>query len=169
MSGLFRRLSGRRSAGPEGDEPQTAAEPGATDASAQTPADERGHRSLLTDPATGYLPTGDAPTNVMSGDPRAQRTQDPAGGDPLGPSEGRGAEPSAHDSARALDPHGAAAGDPLTTAQRAGAGDPGDPAAGDSLAASQGTAGRDPHGPASFGDSLAAPGGSAAGDAGGRA
>ena len=74
MSGLFRRLSGRRSAGPEGDEPQTAAEPGAADASAHTPAEERGHQSLLTDPATGYVPAGDAPTNVMGGDPRAQRS-----------------------------------------------------------------------------------------------
>src|SRR4051812_2091359 len=53
MSGLFRRLSSRRSAGPEGEEPQAAAEPGATDAPAPTPADQSGHRSLLADPAAG--------------------------------------------------------------------------------------------------------------------
>ena len=51
MSGLFRRLSSRRSAGPEGDEPQTAAQPGAADAPATTPAEPGGHQSLLTDPA----------------------------------------------------------------------------------------------------------------------
>src|SRR4051794_40268107 len=117
MSGLFRRLSGPRSAGPQRDEPQTAAEPGATDASARPPADERGHRSLLTDPATGYLPTADGPTNVMSGDPLAQRTprdpQDARGGDPRGPSDGRGAQPPAHYSA---DP-GAQAGGPLAAPQ----------------------------------------------------
>ena len=69
MSGLFRRLSSRRSAGPEGNEPPEAAEPGATDAPAKTPAEPEGHRSLLTDPA--------APTRVLrdgrrdAGDPRA--------------------------------------------------------------------------------------------------
>ena len=69
MSGLFRRLSSRRSAGPEGTEPHTAAEPGTADAPATTPADESGHRSLLTDPAasdrvtSGQDPaTGDVPT-----------------------------------------------------------------------------------------------------------
>src|SRR3954470_21364728 len=56
MSGLFRRLSSRRSAGPEGNEPQVAAQPGATDAPAQTPADPGGHESLLKDPATPVVP-----------------------------------------------------------------------------------------------------------------
>ncbi len=51
MSGLFRRLSSRRSAGPDGDEPQTAAQPGTSDAPATTPAEPEGHRSLLSDPA----------------------------------------------------------------------------------------------------------------------
>ena len=51
MSGLFRRLSSRRSAGPEGEQPQTAAEPGTSDAPATAPAETEGHRSLLSDPA----------------------------------------------------------------------------------------------------------------------
>jgi hypothetical protein len=59
MSGLFRRLSSRRSGGPEGNEPQTAAQPGATDAPATTPAEPGGHQSLLTDPA--------AETRIMPG------------------------------------------------------------------------------------------------------
>src|SRR5688572_19252130 len=68
MSGLFRRLSSRRSAGPEGDEPQTAAQPGAADAATSSPAEPGGHRSLLTDPADetrvieGAAPAGDTPT-----------------------------------------------------------------------------------------------------------
>ena len=39
MSGLFKRLSGRRSAGPEGSEPPTAAEHGTADAPATPPAE----------------------------------------------------------------------------------------------------------------------------------
>ena len=57
MSGLFKRLSGRRSAGPEGSEPPTAAEHGTADAPATPPAEPGGHQSLLTDPA--------APTRVL--------------------------------------------------------------------------------------------------------
>src|SRR4051794_27951625 len=58
MSGLFRRLSSRRSEGPEGTEPLPAADPGTTDAPAPTPADSSGRQSLLTDPA--------APTQIIS-------------------------------------------------------------------------------------------------------
>ena len=57
MSGLFKRLSSRRSAGPEGTEPPTAAEHGTADAPATPPAEPSGHQSLLTDPA--------APTRVL--------------------------------------------------------------------------------------------------------
>lgn len=71
MSGLFRRLSSRRSDGPEGNEPREAAQPGAADAPATTPAEPGGRRSLLTGPA--------APTGV------------PAGRDPAAP-----AAPTAH-------------------------------------------------------------------------
>src|ERR1700754_4567012 len=48
MSGLFRRLSSRRSAGPEAETPPAAADPGATGATAPI---EGGHQSLLADPA----------------------------------------------------------------------------------------------------------------------
>src|SRR4051794_32780572 len=51
MSGLFRRLSSRRSAGPEGAEPAAQAEPGAADTPTDAPAEPGGHRSLLADPA----------------------------------------------------------------------------------------------------------------------
>ncbi len=51
MSGLKRRLSRRRSAGPEGTEPPTAAAPGLEDAAPQTPVETEGHTSLLSDPA----------------------------------------------------------------------------------------------------------------------
>src|SRR3954470_3305763 len=51
MSGLFRRLSSRRSAGPEGAEPAAQAEPGAADTPTDAPAEAGGHRSLLNDPA----------------------------------------------------------------------------------------------------------------------
>jgi hypothetical protein len=51
MSGLFRRLSSRRSAGPDGVEPAAQAEPGATDAPTNAPAEPGGQPSLLTDPA----------------------------------------------------------------------------------------------------------------------
>src|SRR4051794_17821123 len=77
MSGLFKRLSSRRSAGPEGSEPQQATEHGAADAT--TPAERAGHQSLLTDPA--------APTRVLregeltSGDPLAEPGRPPV--DPL--------------------------------------------------------------------------------------
>ena len=64
MSGLFKRLSSRRSAGPEGTEPPTAAEPGTADVPTNTPAEPEGHRSLLTDPAaeTRVLREGEQPT-----------------------------------------------------------------------------------------------------------
>jgi hypothetical protein len=69
MSGLFKRLSSRRSAGPEGTEPPTAAEPGTADVPATTPAEPEGHRPLFTDPAaqTRVLQPDD-PAN----DPNAQ-------------------------------------------------------------------------------------------------
>ena len=116
MSGLFRRLSSRRSEGPEGSEPQTAAEPGAADAPASTPADERGHRSLLTDPAasdrvtsagqdpsaTGYVPTESA-GRAGGLDPAASPGQP---GDPAtaGPSD-----------ATQVLPGGLVSGDPLSS------------------------------------------------------
>src|SRR3954468_6478893 len=56
MSGLFRRLSSRRSEGPEGNEPQVAAQPGATDAPAPTTAEPGGQEALLKDPATPIVP-----------------------------------------------------------------------------------------------------------------
>src|SRR4051812_26754507 len=85
MSGLFRRLSSRRSDGPEGTKPPTAAEPGAADAPATTPAEPGGHRSLLTDPATPgdhASPYADpaAPTRVLSDatrEPDATTVQEP--------------------------------------------------------------------------------------------
>src|SRR5689334_13654881 len=71
MSGLFRRLSSRRSAGP--DESPPAAEPGAADAPGQSPADSGGHQSLLRDPGqdppTGYVPDDADTTRVLPGDP----------------------------------------------------------------------------------------------------
>src|SRR3954463_14488644 len=51
MSGLFRRLSSRRSAGPDGLEPPAQAEPGTADAPTTAPTEPGGHESLLTDPA----------------------------------------------------------------------------------------------------------------------
>jgi hypothetical protein len=71
MSGLKRRLSRRRSAGPEGSEP-TAAAPGSADAPAQTPADPDAPTSLLSDPAKGEpgeptpapAPTADLPAGL---------------------------------------------------------------------------------------------------------
>ena len=66
MSGLFRRLSSRRSAGPDGVEPAAQAEPGTADAPTTTPTDSGGHRSLLADPAAetvilvAHGPNGDA-------------------------------------------------------------------------------------------------------------
>ena len=75
MSGLFKRLSGRRSAGPEGSEPPTAAEHGTADAPATPPAEPSGHQSLLTDPA--------APTRVL------REGEQPAAAEPA-------ADPNAH-------------------------------------------------------------------------
>jgi hypothetical protein len=71
MSGLFRRLSSRRSEGPESTKPPTAAEPGATDAPASTPAEPEGRKSLLTDPAapTRVMREGEQPGGLVSGDP----------------------------------------------------------------------------------------------------
>src|SRR3954454_22301738 len=111
MSGLFRRLSSRRSAGPEANEPHTAAEPGTTDAPAQTPSEESGHRSLLTDPAAEYGPQGDPATDatrILPGDPLTAHEQRPAAtsGDPLTAPQGQAA--AAH----------APAGDPLAGPQR---------------------------------------------------
>src|SRR4051812_36786325 len=51
MSGLFRRLSSRGSAGPDGLEPPAQAEPGTADAPTTAPTDPGGHESLLADPA----------------------------------------------------------------------------------------------------------------------
>jgi hypothetical protein len=85
MSGLFKRLSSRRSAGPEGTEPPTAAEPGTTDAPATTPAEPEGRQPLFTDPAapTSVLREGDPltefgpPAEVPAPDPNAQTLFDP--------------------------------------------------------------------------------------------
>jgi hypothetical protein len=76
MSGLFRRLSSRRSGGPEGDQPLPAAEPGATDTPTSAPAEAGGQPSLLNDPA--------APTRVIpeaappAADPPKRRADTPA-------------------------------------------------------------------------------------------
>src|SRR4051812_23449284 len=64
MSGLFRRLSSRRSEGSEGSEPQ----PGAADAPAPIPAEPGGQESLLRDPAA---PAQDA-TPVIPAEPIAE-------------------------------------------------------------------------------------------------
>ena len=74
MSGLFKRFSGRRSAGPEGSEPPTAAEHGTADAPATPPAEPSGHQSLLTDPAapTRVLREGEQPAAAQpAADPNA--------------------------------------------------------------------------------------------------
>src|SRR5215203_4429254 len=81
MSGLFRRLSSRRSAGPEGNEPHTAAEPGATDAPATTPAEPGGHRSLLADPAAETRVHPDA-SRVIPGGGRTPAAESPSETDP---------------------------------------------------------------------------------------
>jgi hypothetical protein len=67
MSGLFRRLSSRRSNGPEGEQPPAQAETGAADAPANVPAEPGGHRSLLVDPAaqTRVLRGNEAPTTFQ--------------------------------------------------------------------------------------------------------
>jgi hypothetical protein len=86
MSGLFRRLSGRRSSGPE-DRAQRAAEAGAADAPASIPAEPGGHQSLLSDPA--------APTRVL---PHSQAEQaaapTPAQGPHATPPAGPGPAPT---------------------------------------------------------------------------
>jgi hypothetical protein len=68
MSGLFRRLSSRRSDGPEGAEPPAQAEQGAADAPANAPAEPGGHHSLLVDPAaqTRVLRDDDQPTTFQA-------------------------------------------------------------------------------------------------------
>jgi hypothetical protein len=58
MSGLLRRFSRRRSAGPEGTQPPEAAEPETADAPTTTPAEPGGRTSLLTDPAADPRPAG---------------------------------------------------------------------------------------------------------------
>src|SRR3954447_3261615 len=72
MSGLFKRLSSRRSAGPEGSQPQQAGEPGAADVSASNPAEPEARPSLLTDPAgpTRVLREGEQPAGPTPDDPR---------------------------------------------------------------------------------------------------
>ena len=84
MSGLFRRLSSRRSGGPEGEEPQHAAEPGATDAPAQPSAESGGHDSLLTDPAadvTRVIPDPAQPPTeaIRASDPAAAQAEPATG------------------------------------------------------------------------------------------
>src|SRR3954469_9334251 len=56
MSGLFRRLSIRRSEGPDGVEPAAQAEPGTADAPTTAPTEPGGHESLLADPAAQTRP-----------------------------------------------------------------------------------------------------------------
>ncbi len=103
MSGLFRRLSSRRSAGPEGEEPQTAAQPGAADAPATTPAEPEGHRSLLADPAAE---TRDQPAAGEQPAPDDQPTE-------LLPSAGEAAEPAPAAEPTPATPHVADAAVPL--------------------------------------------------------
>src|SRR3954449_4796763 len=80
MSGLFKRLSSRRSAGPERSEPQQAKEPGAANVPASPPAEPEVPPSLLTDPAaqTRVLRDGEQPTGFGPGDPVAPRPAEPA-------------------------------------------------------------------------------------------
>jgi hypothetical protein len=77
MSGLFKRLSSRRSGGPEGTEPPTAAEPGTSDAPISTPAEPEGRRPLFTDPAaeTRVLREEDQAASPAA-DPNAERLFD---------------------------------------------------------------------------------------------
>jgi hypothetical protein len=88
MSGLFRRLSSRRSGGLEGTEPPEAAAPGTEDAPTNAPAEPGGRRSLLSDPAapTEVLPGDDLTT---AGDAPPAGAYDPATGayDPSGAAE----------------------------------------------------------------------------------
>src|SRR3954465_7405389 len=79
MSGLFKRLSSRRSAGPESSEPQQADEPGAANVPASHPAEPEVRPSLLTDPAapTRILREEEQPSSVTSGDPLAGRPAEP--------------------------------------------------------------------------------------------
>src|SRR4051812_4069554 len=82
MSGLFRRLSSRRSAGPEGDKPQPAAEPGATDAPAQIPPAESALRPLprARAPAPARKP---AATQTPRGAREGAPAPGDAGGEPV--------------------------------------------------------------------------------------
>src|SRR4051794_39608375 len=82
MSGLFKRLSSRRSAGPESSEPQQADEPGAANVPASHPAEPEVRPSLLTDPAapTRILREDEQSSSVTSGDPLAARPAEPAVG-----------------------------------------------------------------------------------------
>src|SRR4051794_40529207 len=114
MSGLFRRLSSRRSAGLEGNEPHTAAEPGATDAPADTPADQSGHRSLLTDPAAGEPHT--QTTKILSDDSPAPSHDEPAGASHASEA---GAAPREPDAAAPSQPGAAASHEPAAQAATA--------------------------------------------------
>src|SRR4051794_8362522 len=83
MSGLFKRFSSRRSAGPEGTEPPAAAEPGTADVPANA-SEPEGHRSLLRDPAapTRVLRAGEQPAATTSGDPLETGPNEPASAEP---------------------------------------------------------------------------------------
>src|SRR5918997_1912195 len=67
MSGLFRKLSGRRSGGPEGTEPQQ----GTTDATGTPSAEDSGHVSLLKDPAaeTRVMRPDETPHRPLTSEP----------------------------------------------------------------------------------------------------
>ena len=131
MSGLFKRLTGRRSAGPEGSEPPTAAEHGTGDAPATPPAQPGGHRSLLTDPAapTRVLREGEQPAADHTSFGRPAPAQPAEGSAPVGepaPAQGAGAAPVGEPAPA----HGAGAapvGDPAP-AQGPGAAPVGEPA-----------------------------------------
>jgi len=151
MSGLFKRLSTRRSAGPEGTDPPQAAEPGTADVPTSTPEPE-GHKSLLTDPAaeTRVLREGEQPTGMTSGDPLAARPDEsasfarPASADepPHGSDEPAPAQAAA-DPAPQADPGPAAAG-PAPIA------DPGPAAVGPAPMVDPGPAAATPSAPAPF-------------------
>jgi hypothetical protein len=76
MSGLFRRLSSRRSEGPEG----APAESGAAEAPANAPAEPGGHESLLVDPAaqTRVLREGETPAPAPESAAAPPAAEDPA-------------------------------------------------------------------------------------------
>src|SRR4051794_13110131 len=110
MSGLFKRLSSRRSAGPESSEPQQADERGASDVSASNPAEPEVRPSLLTDPADPMrvVHEGEHPAALDSDEPLARRPDEPAASEPA-PLAGPGPAAGDLDAPAPFGPHPAGA------------------------------------------------------------